>query len=151
MFVIYVILLAYFTLFNNDLGRNITNITNWHFDDIKANFNDYVNIVPFKTIRLMFFANHHNYVSSWYFIKNIFGNLLMLAPLAYFLPMLFKRINYFWKFIIAIVIISIFIEFLQLLFLTGFCDIDDLLLNTAGAAVFYPISAFIIKLRKKAK
>lgn len=149
MFFVYIILLAYYTLFNAQFGRNIANILNLSGESMKEYLEYSFNIEPLKTIKLMFFAQKNGYVSFPYFFKNIFGNLLLLTPLAYFLPKLFKKINRFWEFLGVIVLVAFVIEALQLLFLTGCCDIDDLLLNTAGAAAVYPLTSFLIKREAK--
>jgi glycopeptide antibiotics resistance protein len=61
------------------------------------------------------------------------GNLIGFAPLGYFLPVLFTKQRKFTAFIITIVLALICLEFAQLMTMRGSFDIDDIILNTAGA------------------
>ena len=58
-------------------------------------------------------------------------------PFAFFLKYLFKRENKFINFLLTIVLIVISFELIQLLTLSGSFDIDDIILNTLGAILFY--------------
>lgn len=59
------------------------------------------------------------------------ANVVMLMPLGFFLPLLWKNCRSFWKMFVAGCVVSIFIESLQL-FTFRATDIDDLLMNTLG-------------------
>ena len=58
-------------------------------------------------------------------------------PLPLFVCMFFKKFNSGLKIFIIVLISVIAIELLQFLFLTGSSDIDDVILNTSGAMLFY--------------
>jgi glycopeptide antibiotics resistance protein len=60
-----------------------------------------------------------------------------MMPLALFLPMLNKRSNTFLGFFMTLEAIIITIELLQFVLNAGFCDIDDVILNTLGAVITY--------------
>ena len=62
-------------------------------------------------------------------LLNLFGNLLALIPMAFFLPILFKKQNKFKNFIITIILIVLGIELTQLLTTSYSCDVDDIILN----------------------
>ena len=68
-------------------------------------------------------------------------------PYGMFIPLMFKRINKYYKFLILMVILVIGIELLQFITLSGSCDIDDLILNVLGASIIYFICR--IKVVKK--
>ena len=68
---------------------------------------------------------------------NLFGNLLALAPMALFLPLLFKRCRRFFPFFLTVSAIVLCIELLQLIFMVGSFDVDDLILNDLGACLLF--------------
>ncbi|MNL82085.1 VanZ like family protein [compost metagenome] len=69
-------------------------------------------------------------------------------PLAYLVPAIFtKKINTMKRFTLFIFCIALLIEVSQLIFMTGQVDIDDVILNTIGAIIFYFI--LNIKIVKK--
>ena len=70
---------------------------------------------------------------------NIIGNICMFIPTGIILPILYPRLDRFWKVLLAGAGLSFFIELLQLLFPGSVSDIDDLILNTAGVAIGYGI------------
>ena len=98
-----------------------------------------INLVPFKTIRMLF-----NYdFSSWYRIVNLYGNIALLAPFGLLLPLItFRRLSV-WKIFLAALLFSILIEAAQYLTAYGEADIDDVILNVTGALLGYAIYRFL--------
>ena len=139
IFVIYLLLILYFTLFDYAFGRNIFNIFNWSVTNFREYAESSLNLVPFGTIKLMINGLISENITTKYFIINILGNFFILSPLGYFLPKLYNNINKFWKFVFIIAGISLLIEILQLIFLTGSCDIDDFIFNLGGAMIGYAL------------
>ncbi len=96
------------------------------------------NFIPFYTIknhvRLLFSQNRR---LVWFAFKNIFGNILLFVPLGFFLPWCFPRLRRLWKTALCVLIIMAAVELLQLFTLRGYADVDDLILNSVGAAVGY--------------
>lgn len=74
-------------------------------------------------------------------LLNIIGNIAMFIPGGIILPVLYKKLDRFWKVTAAGALISLCIELLQLPFRTRATDIDDLILNTLGAMIGYGIYA----------
>lgn len=70
---------------------------------------------------------------------NVIGNISMFIPTGIILPILYKRLDRFWKVLLAGAGLSFIIEMIQLLFPGSVTDIDDLILNTAGVAIGYGI------------
>ena len=81
-----------------------------------------------------------------YFATGLAGNFLLLLPLSFFLRY-FTRLKNSTIVLIAIST-SISIEVLQLLLNAGVCDIDDVILNSAGAFVGIYVFNFLNKLFK---
>ena len=91
------------------------------------------NFVPFNTIRGMLKLKF----SFRFILVNLFGNLVALAPLGFFLPRLIRPARKFFPFLIISTLVVVFIESVQFLFGVGACDIDDLILNVTGAVIVF--------------
>ncbi|WP_394805603.1 VanZ family protein [Hymenobacter tibetensis] len=94
--------------------------------------NKLVNLVPIRhTIRTFSQIEEIGIVN---FLSNIFGNIIIFIPLAFFLVNIFgvytKR-----QIIVIGFCISFSIEFIQFLLEIGVPDIDDLLLNVTGVVI----------------
>ena len=81
---------------------------------------------------------------------NFIGNISMFIPTGIILPILYHRLDRFWKVLLAGAGLSLAIEMMQLLFPGSVSDIDDLILNTAGAAIGYGIYKLVHRVRRKA-
>ena len=79
---------------------------------------------------------------------NIIGNISMFIPTGVIMPILYKRLDCFWKVFLAGAGLSFVIEVIQLLFPGSVTDIDDLILNTLGVAVGYGIYAACKRLKR---
>ena len=66
---------------------------------------------------------------------NLVGNVMMFVPLGYFLPVILKPMQVFWRMLLFVLLLICAIELLQLMTLLGSCDIDDLLLNLPGTVL----------------
>ncbi len=99
-------------------------------------------VFPFR-INLIPFVNIFNYSSIRDIIRNVIGNVAMFIPSGIVLPIVYRKVNSFWKVVAAGAFLSLCIEILQLPFPSRTSDIDDLILNTLGVVVGYGIySAF---------
>lgn len=74
-------------------------------------------------------------------IWNVVGNTAMFIPSGIILPVVYRKLNSFWKVIAVGALMSLCIEFLQLPFPSRTSDVDDLILNTLGTAAGYGIFA----------
>ena len=100
-----------------------------------------MNLLPFQTMRRYFICLTPPYVAKnvrWAII-NCFGNILLFLPLGLLPPVLWQRMRKFWKTILLAIAVMTVIELLQMVLRVGVCDVDDLILNTLGAAVGYCI------------
>ncbi|WP_368936478.1 VanZ family protein [Bacillus sp. SH8-8] len=74
----------------------------------------------------------------------ILGNILLLLPLGFFLPLWFRNLFNSYVVIFLIVLTSTTIEFLQYLFGVGIPNVDDVLLNTIGGGIGYGLLKLIV-------
>lgn len=129
LFISFIILLTYLTLFKNFVGR-----TNGKYN---------INLIPFKTIYTITTDFINNKSSLEFFLRNIFGNLIAFTPFAYFFTNLFKIKN-IKTYTIIIFLIILTIETLQLILKIGVFDIDDIILNLLGSIVAFQLLTKII-------
>ena len=101
---------------------------------------DTSNVFPSR-INLIPFVNILDYTDPTDILLNIAGNVMIFIPSGIILPILYKRLNSFWKVTAAGALMSLGIEVLQLPFAVRASDVDDLILNTAGAMAGYGIYA----------
>ena len=98
-----------------------------------------LNLIPFRTIRL--YIRLLTEVPDPRFIPhaviNLFGNVIMFIPLGFLLPKVFPKLRRLWKVLLTTGLIISAVELIQLFTLVGSLDIDDLILNLAGAALGY--------------
>lgn len=83
------------------------------------------------------FANVIKGVERSFYIKQILGNLTMLLPFGFMLPML-KKVTLKQVLLISM-LFSVFIEVLQFITGRGLMEFDDVFNNTVGAVVGYKI------------
>ena len=96
------------------------------------------NLVPFRIFAdsAAQIQRNHNFD---YFVVNFLGNIAMFVPIGLFLPMLSPKCSLSKTLLIGLGI-SLFIELCQIPLGRG-VDIDDLWLNTLGAAAGYALFA----------
>lgn len=99
----------------------------------------HLNLVPFRTIaryiRLLGWTE--NRYLRIHALVNLAGNVVLFLPMGCFLPALFSRLRKLWKTLLWTALAVGAVEGMQLFLTVGSCDIDDLILNTAGAALGY--------------
>ena len=108
----------------------------------KTYFKANTNFIPFKGIveqyeRIKFYYTNYGILNLRYAFVNIAGNLAAFAPMGFFIPALFKRINNLKKFALLIIFTVIFVELMQFITKTGVCDVDDVILNSLGTIIVY--------------
>ena len=146
-FIIYTVTIIELTLFDEIFGRNGIVLIDWNKELLDTYMKYSFNMMPFSTIRLFVNGYINGYVNLKDFSINIFGNLFAFTPYGMFIPLIFKKINKYYKFLLLMIILVICIELLQFITLSGSCDIDDLILNVMGASIIYFI--FRIKIVRK--
>ena len=142
-FIIYIVTILTLTLFDEIFGRQGITFIKWNDYLLKSYMNTSFNIIPFKTIKLFIRGYKVGIVSLKNFSINIIGNFVGFMPCAVFIPLLFRNINKYYKFLITMILIVLLIEILQFMTMSGSCDVDDLILNVLGASIVY----FITKIK----
>ncbi|KEQ24156.1 VanZ family protein [Paenibacillus tyrfis] len=100
-----------------------------HADELRYNLH------PFRTI-----GNYFIYFDSYAFsivLINLGGNIGMFVPFGILLPLLFRRCRTFLGFSLSFIVPLIVVELLQTVLRVGSGDIDDVILNYAGASLGY--------------
>ena len=92
-----------------------------------------VNLVPFSMIIKDVKEGGRN------FVVNILGNLVVFLPLGFAMPILGGRATRAWHVALTGALLSAGIELAQYELGRRVADIDDVLMNTTGAAVGYAI------------
>lgn len=118
LFVLYIVLLAYFLFFSERYGRTISS------DEYKYN------LTLFKEVKR--FIHYRKEIGFESFIVNIFGNILAFAPFGFVLPIISVNNRKLLNITLLSFEFSLTVELLQLLFKVGIFDVDDLLMNTIG-------------------
>lgn len=103
--------------------------------------------VPFR-LNLIPFIHLFDYDNVRDIIWNVVGNMAMFIPSGIILPVLYRKLDCFWKVIAAGAFISLCIEILQLPFASRASDVDDLILNTMGVAVGYGVLSVVRRLKR---
>ena len=103
--------------------------------DPGAMFPPKVNLIPFK--------NLFDYESPRKTALNLIGNICMFIPTGIILPIIYKRLDRFWKVLITGALISLCIEIMQLPLNVRTSDVNDLILNTSGVVLGFLIYAAV--------
>ena len=80
---------------------------------------------------------------------NLAGNVIGFLPFGFFLPILSRRLRNGVLVTMSGFGLSLLVESIQLIFKVGCFDVDDLILNTLGAAIGYMLFAVCNYLRRK--
>ena len=126
-------LTGYFVLFNQVSAHNW-----WHKLIHRVNARDGVNLEPFIFMKARHLLNYE-----------VVGNFIILLPLGIYLPLLYKKIKNFFTVTFVAMLVSVAIELMQLATNFRITDIDDVILNTAGASlgfiIYFIVYTLLIK------
>lgn len=135
LFGMYLAALIYFLFFAESTGRTFTERTYQY------------NLIPLHEIRR--FIVYRRQLGFAAVSLNLVGNVVAFVPFGLFLPLLLRELRHFWKTVLLGFEFSLLVEILQLFGKVGSFDVDDILLNTLGAACGYVSFLIFIELRKK--
>ncbi|CAM2143242.1 VanZ family protein [Paraburkholderia tropica] len=124
-------------------------IANWRKDSYHP-FLYGNNFIPFY-----FFVDIYHLGLQFYVIRSLGGNLILLLPIGLLFPLLFDKLRNLKRMLLTGFFISLSIELTQLsisMYLRNSYrsfDVDDLILNTSGAAIGYSLFCILRSLYKK--
>lgn len=127
LFWYYLWVLANVLFFDNAFGRGLS---------MHATF-ERVNLEPFRTIQNYLIAYDYGNISLRPVILNLLGNLVAFAPMGVFLPALFRWQRSIFFFTASLTLGITAVEVAQVYTGAGSCDVDDLILNLAGALIVF--------------
>ena len=109
---------------------------------IIEHFKTHNNLIPLSTIihDIGQIAVGHNVAG---YIRNFFGNTMLIFPFGIFLPMLTGYFKSAKRIFLLFVLLIISVELSQLLLCVGSVDTDDLILNVSGGMLGYYIYRLI--------
>lgn len=149
LFVVYICMVVSVTLFPFPIGFN-TNIENTYRS---------INVIPLKSIIHDISQIGIAYDGDVQFMigiiaRNVGGNILLLMPLGFLIPLLWGKFKHFKSIIFIGFCVSISIEFSQFLesLMGGWgriTDIDDVIFNVFGVIIGYFIYELIFKIANK--
>ena len=126
LFILYVLALIYFLFFSEEYGRAAMEERQYRY-----------NLIPFVEIRRF-----------WVYRKQ-FGNVIGFLPFGFILPVILDKMRSGWLIVLAGFGLSVTVEVIQLITKVGCFDVDDMILNTAGAALGYLLFFICDHLRRK--
>ena len=97
------------------------------------------NFIPFKSVYELLTAPELPSSVVVRFALNFLGNILLFIPWGILLPACFERMRFFRRFAILTLITLIAVETIQILTMLGSFDVEDIMLNMAGACIGYAI------------
>jgi len=118
-------LTIYFILFRRMAGSE------W-LHNLLLRLHNGINLIPFTIF------NKYSIVD-----RQIIGNLIMLAPLGIYLPILYSKVSDYSKVILIGILTSLSIEIIQLLTSFRSADIDDIILNSIGIVIGFSLYKII--------
>ena len=105
--------------------------------DVKSNF------VPFFSV---IYALKSGFQTAQYLV---ILNILLFVPMGIFLPCVFRKADRFYRTVLTAFAVTLFIELVQVLLPGRAFDIDDILMNTLGAAIGYALFTLCVWIWKK--
>ena len=135
MLLIYLLVLAYLLFLS----------PNFRSYDLPDDY-DILNLVPFREIAR--FLTNRDEIGIWGAFTNLAGNILAFIPFGILVPAAFRSMRKAYRTILAGMFISAAAELLQYKLACGVCDIDDVILNTAGTAIGYAVFTTVMKIRR---
>ncbi|GGE45284.1 hypothetical protein GCM10011391_25140 [Pullulanibacillus camelliae] len=99
------------------------------------------NLVFFDSIKLMLDSGN-----IWLIMKNILGNVVLFFPFGFLAPTLFYFLRSFSNCFFISLFTSALIEICQYEFAERIFDVDDIVLNTAGAILGWIVFKLVYKL-----
>lgn len=121
------------------LSLLLLNRSSFYTKDFTEYARNSVNLVPFQTLLELFRRNAERSINADIVFDNAVGNFLLFFPMGIYLPCMSQNARKLPRLLLTVFLIVLLIETLQLVFRVGSFDVDDILLNVAGAAAGFCI------------
>lgn len=144
-FAAFLALLLFMTLLSREFLRNGQLLHNWSLQTVRKYAETHVSFAVFRSVRYFVGGYLRGVMNIKWVLVNLGGNLIAFMPFAFFYPYFCRRLCAFHLFLPAALLTICAIEALQILLMTGYADIDDLIFNGAGC-----ILAFILLQNRRA-
>lgn len=109
-----------------------------------------ISMIPFRNLHYMYL-----YDDREHFITNILGNTLMFIPWGFCRPLLWKKQQRFGSVFFGALLLTVFIETVQLFTYNRTVDIDDIILNAVasmfGSLLYAAVALICPGIKKLAK
>lgn len=92
------------------------------------------NLIPFHTL-----ATYLTNLGSWFWMRNALGNLVLLLPIGLLGPIAIPALDPWWRVALLALLVSTAIELMQLTVPDRSADVDDVIVNVAGALIGYAV------------
>lgn len=102
------------------------------------------NLIPFHTL-----AIYLDNLGSWFWIRNALGNVALLLPLGLLGPIALPALDRWWRIALLALLVSTAIELTQLTVPDRSADIDDVMVNVAGALLGYLVFRLVRLFRRR--
>jgi glycopeptide antibiotics resistance protein len=140
VFILYTVVLINLVLIKGPLFYQFVSPYGHHLSHHVNPTHKAYNLVPFHTIKI--YVSNDTWNSIYDKCANLSGNIAVFSPFGFLLPLVFRRFAKFRYTFLATVLLSSSFEFLQFFSHTGFCDVDDVILNSLGGVIGF--SFFLI-------
>ena len=88
-------------------------------------------------MKIYWYGLQNEYITLEQFIMNMAGNVVIMMPMGFFLPILNKKYAKFGKFLLIVLVMILCIECAQAISMRGYFDVDDIFLNLSGALFMF--------------
>ena len=139
LFLIYILALIYFLFFAERFSGVEFAQREYHY-----------NLTPFQEIRR--FWIYKEQLGVFAVVSNLFGNVIGLVPFGLILPIICRNARGFFFITFSGFALSLCVETIQLITKLGCFDVDDMILNTTGAAfgyILFAVSHFIYRKNRR--
>lgn len=140
LFAVYIIFVLKVIIFKYPYAQLRSIMDTWSREVILEGL-DTANFTLFRTIHM--YIEYSDRLNSF---ENLVGNVVVFIPYGMLLPAIWKRFRNFADTFLAALLFSLAIEVFQLFSAFGAFDVDDVMLNCAGAVAGYLIYMLVEKI-----
>lgn len=133
LFFLYIIILIRLIIFKYPTDYLMNVVKSWESNVVWEGL-ETANFTLGKSIRM-----YIKYFPDLNGFENLFGNILVFVPFGYLLPCRSEKYHRWWRVLILSLLFVSGIELFQLISAFGAFDVDDILLNVAGAMGGYAL------------